>query len=66
LANQVRWGIRLSEANHEDNTPSSECGSLANHWPKEYGGTAWNAAQTFIFDTECALANAPCVTQAER
>ncbi len=34
-------------------------GWLATHWPVEYGGTGWTAAQKYIFDNECALANAP-------
>jgi len=34
-------------------------GWLANHWPTEYGGPGWTAVQRFIFENECALANAP-------
>jgi len=34
-------------------------GWLATHWPEEYGGTGWTAAQKYLFDNECALANAP-------
>jgi len=34
-------------------------GWLANHWPKQYGGTAWGPVQRFIFENECALADAP-------
>ncbi len=34
-------------------------GWLATHWPVEYGGTGWSASQKYIFDNECALANAP-------
>ena len=29
------------------------------NWPKEYGGTGWNAMQRKIFDEECFLAGAP-------
>jgi alkylation response protein AidB-like acyl-CoA dehydrogenase len=36
-------------------------GWLAPHWPKQYGGTGWNAVQGFIFETACALAYAPRV-----
>ncbi|HEY1610078.1 MAG TPA: acyl-CoA dehydrogenase family protein, partial [Paraburkholderia sp.] len=36
-----------------------EQGWLANHWPKEYGGTGWTAVQKFIFENECAIAGAP-------
>ena len=28
-------------------------------WPVEFGGTGWSKARQFIFDTECALADAP-------
>ena len=28
-------------------------------WPAEFGGTGWSKAQQFIFETECALADAP-------
>ncbi|HYA65419.1 MAG TPA: acyl-CoA dehydrogenase family protein [Burkholderiaceae bacterium] len=28
-------------------------------WPKNYGGTGWNAVQQLIFDEECSLAGAP-------
>ena len=39
----------------------NERGWLAGHWPQQYGGAAWNAVQSFIFETECALAHAPRV-----
>jgi hypothetical protein len=28
-------------------------------WPQEFGGTGWSKTQQFIFETECALADAP-------
>jgi len=34
-------------------------GWAAPAWPVEFGGTGWSKAQQFIFDTECALADAP-------
>ena len=34
-------------------------GWAAPAWPVEYGGTGWSKSQQFIFDTECALADAP-------
>ncbi|SDH54944.1 acyl-CoA dehydrogenase family protein [Variovorax sp. OV700] len=34
-------------------------GWLAGHWPREHGGAGWNAVQRFIFEYECALADAP-------
>jgi hypothetical protein len=39
----------------------NERGWLAAHWPQQYGGAGWNSVQTFIFETECALAYAPRV-----
>ncbi|WP_158969950.1 acyl-CoA dehydrogenase family protein [Chachezhania sediminis] len=34
-------------------------GWSAPHWPVEHGGPGWTAMQQFIFDDECALADAP-------
>lgn len=34
-------------------------GWVALHWPKEHGGTGWSIEQKFIFEEECALADAP-------
>lgn len=34
-------------------------GWLAYHWPPEWGGTGWSPVQRFIFERECALADAP-------
>lgn len=34
-------------------------GWLAYHWPKEYGGMGWTPTQRYIFEKECALADAP-------
>jgi alkylation response protein AidB-like acyl-CoA dehydrogenase len=34
-------------------------GWLAYHWPREYGGTGWTATQRYLFEKECALADAP-------
>jgi len=31
----------------------------ASTWPVEFGGTGWSKAQQFIFEVECALADAP-------
>jgi alkylation response protein AidB-like acyl-CoA dehydrogenase len=28
-------------------------------WPKEHGGTGWNATQRYIFSRECTAADAP-------
>ena len=34
-------------------------GWLASHWPREHGGPGWTAVERFIFEYECALADAP-------
>ena len=34
-------------------------GWIASEWPKEYGGTGWNAVQRHIFDEECGDAGTP-------
>ncbi len=34
-------------------------GWSAASWPKEYGGTGWNATQRYIFSRECTAADAP-------
>lgn len=36
-------------------------GWLAPTWPPEWGGTGWTPLFRFIFETECALADAPLV-----
>jgi alkylation response protein AidB-like acyl-CoA dehydrogenase len=60
LADKVRKGMRLTKADHEEwHAILNARGWLANHWPEEYGGTGWSPVQGFIFNTECALANAP-------
>ena len=30
-------------------------------WPKEHGGTGWNATQRYLFSRECAAVDAPRV-----
>ncbi|WP_395407428.1 acyl-CoA dehydrogenase family protein [Pseudoduganella sp. UC29_106] len=34
-------------------------GWLAYNWPAAFGGTGWSPIQRFIFERECALADAP-------
>ncbi len=36
-----------------------EKGWLAYNWPVEFGGTGWSPVERYIFEKECALANAP-------
>ncbi|MFT3859496.1 MAG: acyl-CoA dehydrogenase family protein [Aquabacterium sp.] len=60
LTDKVRQGMHLSKADHEAwHAILNQQGWLANHWPKAYGGTGWNAIQKFIFEHECALAYCP-------
>ncbi|TDF64534.1 acyl-CoA dehydrogenase family protein [Cupriavidus sp. L7L] len=60
LSKKVAAGCHLSKAEHEEwHAIVNRKGWLASHWPVEYGGTGWNAIQRFIFEHECALANAP-------
>ena len=37
-------------------------GWAAPNWPKEHGGTGWNAAQKYIFDLEMSAAGTPIVS----
>jgi len=39
-----------------------EKGWLAYHWPEEVGGTGWDPVQRYIFEKECALADAPSLS----
>jgi len=38
-----------------------EKGWLVYHWPETYGGTGWSPVQKYIFEKECALADAPAL-----
>ena len=60
LSDKVANGKHLSKADMEEwHAILNARGWLANHWPVEYGGPGWNAVEKFIFENECALANAP-------
>ncbi len=60
LSHKIGSGQRLTKQDIERwHAILNERGWLANHWPEQYGGTGWTAVQRFIFDTECALADAP-------
>ena len=59
-AHKVKHGLRLTRADMAEwHAILNTRGWLASHWPREHGGTGWNAVQRFIFDNECALAGAP-------
>lgn len=60
LAEKVEAGCHLSKAEQEEwHAIVNARGWLASHWPAEYGGTGWSPVQRFIFEHECAIANAP-------
>ena len=60
LSDKVRRGQTLGKADIEAwHAILNEQGWLANHWPVEYGGTGWSPVFRYIFEHECALADAP-------
>jgi alkylation response protein AidB-like acyl-CoA dehydrogenase len=60
LSDKVANGKHLAKADMEEwHAILNQRGWLANHWPREYGGTGWTAIEKFIFENECSLANAP-------
>ena len=59
-AQKVKNNLHLSKQDMEQwHAILNERGWLANHWPRQYGGTGWSVVEKFIFEHECALANAP-------
>ncbi len=60
LARATRRGIHLSrEQMALWNRLLHEKGWGAHHWPVEFGGPGWTPVQRFIFESECARADAP-------
>ncbi len=60
LAQATRRGIHLSrERMARWNGILHEQGWGAHHWPVEFGGPGWTPVQRFIFESECARADAP-------
>jgi alkylation response protein AidB-like acyl-CoA dehydrogenase len=60
LSDKMANGQHLGKADMQEwHAILNERGWLANHWPREYGGPGWTAVEKFIFENECALANAP-------
>ncbi len=60
LANKVRLGQTLTRTDMTSWHRTLQArGWLASHWPVAYGGPGWSPVQRFIFEDECALANAP-------
>ena len=65
LPSDMRQRVHLGDHSHfREDIPRwqkilNERGWGAPAWPVEFGGTGWNKTQQFIFETECALADAP-------
>jgi alkylation response protein AidB-like acyl-CoA dehydrogenase len=66
LPEHLRFGARLTptvfaepELGREWQAILHAKGWLAYAWPREYGGTGWSPVQRYIFEKECALADAP-------
>ena len=60
LAEKVRTRRTLTKADHEDwHEILNARGWLASNWPKEHGGTGWDAVQRHIFEDEMTKADAP-------
>ncbi|WP_026928271.1 acyl-CoA dehydrogenase family protein [Granulicoccus phenolivorans] len=62
LSTKVAQGLELSKQDQlEWHAILNKRGWLAAGWPTEYGGPGWNPVQRYLFDAECALADAPTV-----
>ena len=60
VSDKIKAGNGLSKEEFDNwHAALNARGWLANNWPKEFGGTEWNAVQRHIFEEECALAHAP-------
>ncbi|KIT17863.1 acyl-CoA dehydrogenase family protein [Jannaschia aquimarina] len=60
LSDKVRAGQALSKADHEEwHAILNARGWLAGNWPKEFGGTGWDAVERHIFEEETTAAHAP-------
>ncbi|RCW68638.1 acyl-CoA dehydrogenase family protein [Pseudorhodoferax soli] len=63
IRSKVSRGATLSKKDMEDwHALLNRHGWLAQHWPREYGGTGWTPAQKTILEQEIARANAPRIT----
>lgn len=60
MARRTRQGWHSSKADLKAwNRILHRRGWSAPHWPKEFGGTGWTPLQIYIFEEECARADAP-------
>lgn len=63
LAQRTRKTIHLSRDDMAEwNRLLHEKGWAAHHWPEEYGGTGWDPVRRFLFEAECAQADAPPIS----
>jgi alkylation response protein AidB-like acyl-CoA dehydrogenase len=60
-AKAQQWGYFEHEETMEWHRILYKKGWIAAHWPKEYGGTGWDATRQFIFAEELVRANAPAI-----
>lgn len=59
LCTTVYPELTVSLAWHKKLIPQ---GWVAPSWPKEYGGTGWNAVERFIWTSQCAQARVPTIS----
>ncbi|WP_417667515.1 acyl-CoA dehydrogenase family protein [Roseibium sp.] len=60
LSDKVAQGKRLKKADYEEwHAILNARGWLGVNWPKEHGGTGWDAVQRHIFEEETTRAHAP-------
>ncbi|SFP67079.1 acyl-CoA dehydrogenase family protein [Tranquillimonas alkanivorans] len=60
LSDKVATGKRLTKADYEEwHAILNARGWLGVTWPKEFGGTGWDAVQRHIFEEETTRAHAP-------
>lgn len=60
MAQRTREGVHPSKEDLQSwNRILDKKGWAAAHWPEEFGGSGWSPAQVYIFEEECAAADAP-------
>jgi len=60
LSDKVIHGKRLTKDDYlRWHRALHKQGWVGHTWPKQFGGTGWNAVQQYIFEEECADAGAP-------
>ena len=60
MARRTRQGVHTTKEDLKRwNRSLYDKGWSAPHWPKEYGGTGWSPLHVYLFEEECAAADAP-------